>query len=157
MSRAVSLQALVALWAQQTNEAIIPLLTITHPEMEDTLRFALNPVDFVSRGETFLAFPFDLQAPSDSADRPPQGNLAVSNIDRRMAAFLEGVITPPQVDLEIVLASTPDTVEVAWLGLELQNPKYNLGRIEGLLQFQKTENEGFPKGILSPSYFPGMF
>lgn len=157
----LSMQAAIALFAQQTDEIIVPLLTITHPLMADTdaLRFALLKRGdvFASRGQEYLPFPFDLTVPSDSADRPPEGNISISNIDRRMTAFLESVISPPLVDIEIVLASTPDTVEIAWYGLEMQGPKYNLQNISATLQFLRMNNEGFPKGIFSPSHFPMLF
>ena len=157
MSRTLSLAMLVALFNQQTDDAIIPLLTIEHPGMEDTLRFALNGENITSRGEPYLAFPFDLVVPDDSPDRPPQANLTVSNIDRQMTAFLESSVIPPTVTIEIIMASAPDVVEAAWSGLTLRNVKYNVQSISGSLTYEKMATEGYPRGVFSPSYFPGMF
>ncbi len=157
MSRTVSLAMLVALFNQQTDDAIIPLLTIEHPGMEDTLRFALNGENIISRTFNFLAFPFDLTVPDDSPDRPPQANLSVSNIDRQMTAFLESSVIPPTVAIEIIKASAPDVVEAAWSGLTLRNVKYNVQAISGALTYEKMATEGYPRGVFSPSYFAGMF
>jgi hypothetical protein len=154
---ALSLAALVAMWSRESADAIIPLLTITHPEMTDILRFALHATNIVSRRELFLAFPFDLQMPSDSPDRPSQGQLSISNIDRRMTAYLESISSPPLVTIEIIMLSTPDVVEITCAGLELRKIKYNQQAVTGDLESPRFINEGFPRGIVSPSYFPGAF
>lgn len=158
MSRTLSLAAQVAIYAQQSGEAILPLLTIRHPGMAegDTIRFVINPVGIWSRGDFYVAFPCDLTLPDDTEDRPPQATLSVSNVDRRMTAFLESSPVAPTVDIELVLESTPDTVEVGYYGMTMREVKY-LQTISGSLTYEKMANEGFPKGIFSPTYFPGMF
>lgn len=159
MSRSLSLAMLVAIYAQQTSDVIIPLLTIEHPDLapEDILYFALHPTLIRSRNRDYIAFPFDIVVPDDSADTPPQATLTISNVDRRMAAFLEMSVTPPTITIEIIRAIAPDVVEAEWAGLTLRNVKYNLQTISGALTYEKMANEGYPKGIFSPSFFPGMF
>lgn len=157
MSRTLSLAAMVALYAQQSDDPIIPLLTVRHPEMEDTLYFALHPTEISSRGQPYLAFPFDLVPPDDNPDRPPQATLILSNVDRRLTAFLESSVLPPTVDIEIVMASSTDTVEAGWYGLTLRQVKYNLQQVSGTLTYEKMAQEGYPRGVFSPSYFSGMF
>lgn len=178
MSRTLSLAMLVALYAQQTGDVIIPLLTIEHPDMEpeDILHFALNTKPVISRGVTYIAFPFDIIVPDDADDTPPQAVLTVSNVDQRMAAFLEMSIIPPTITIEIirivgghlpfygsamfgvdVFPGGLDTVEASWTGLTLRSVKYNRQNISGNLTYEKMVSEGYPKGIFSPSYFPGMF
>jgi hypothetical protein len=157
MSRTLSLAMLVSIHNQTTNEAVIPLLTITHPDTPDVLRFALDGVDVTSQGETYQAFPFDLVVPDDTEDRPPQANLTVGNVDRRLTALLESSPLPCKIDIEIVLASTPDTVEVAWYGMDLREVKYNAQTASGALNYEAMEREEYPKGSISPSYFPGAF
>jgi hypothetical protein len=159
MSSPLSLRALIAIYAQQTNDVIVPLLTIEHPELEpeDTLYFALNTENVISRGIPFLAFPFDIIVPDDSDDAPPQAILTVSNLDRQMTDFLEMSITPPTITIEIILIDTPDIIERSWSGLTLRVVKYNRENISGALTYEKMDSEGFPKGIFSPTHFPGMF
>ena len=158
MSRTLSLAMLVAIYAQQTSDVIIPLLTIEHPDMEEeALYFALNTENVTSRGNLYLAFPFDISVPDDTADSPPQAVLSVSNVDRRMAAFLEQSVVPPTITIEIIRAVDPDVVEVGWAGMTLRNVKYNRQDISGSLTYERMQNEGYPKGIFSPTYFPGMF
>src|SRR4030043_531102 len=51
MSRVLSLAMLIAAYAQESDEVVMPLLTIDHPELEEPLRFCLNGEDITSRDE----------------------------------------------------------------------------------------------------------
>lgn len=157
MSRNLSLAMLAAAFAQETDDAIIPLVTIEHPGMEDTLRAALNGVDIVSRGNTFYAYPFDIIVPDDSGDRPPQASLTIDNIDRRITEIIESTIEPCTISIEIIRSSDPETVEAAWYGLSLKEVKYNQLTISGNLLYEDFVRESYPSGSFSPAYFPGMY
>jgi hypothetical protein len=157
MSRTLSLAMLMTAFAQETGEAIIPLITISHAEWDETIRVAMNGTDIESRGETFIAYPFDLVVPDDSSDRPPQASLTIDNIDRRITESLESTITPPTIDIEIIRSSDPETVEVSWEGLTLREVKYNKTAVSGTLTYEDMVKESFPKGTFTPAYFPGLF
>jgi hypothetical protein len=157
MSRTLSLAMLVAAFAQETGEAIIPLVTVTHTELSETFRVAMTGADLVSRGNTFYALPFDLVIPDDSPDRPPQATITVDNIDRRFTAAMESTTVPAEITIEIVRGSSPDTVEASWSGLTLKEVKYNMYTVSGTLTYEAIAKESYPKGAFSPGYFPGMF
>ena len=118
----------------------------------------LNGENLLSRGEIYHASYFDVILPDDSGDRPPQANLQFPNVEREMTALLESSLIPPTVLIELVLASAPDHVEIEFPRLKLQpGTKYNAQNVSGPLLGRRTSREGFPKGIICPSYFPGAF
>ncbi|OGP69691.1 MAG: hypothetical protein A2Y80_02185 [Deltaproteobacteria bacterium RBG_13_58_19] len=158
MSRVLSLAMLIAAYAQESEEVVMPLLTIDHPELEEPLRFCLNGEDITSRDEVYHAAVFDLLVPDDTADRPAQANLSFPNVGREMTALMEASLVPPTVTIEIILASNPDQVEISWPALQVQpGTKYNLQTATAALAGRRLNRESYPKGIISPSYFAGAF
>jgi len=158
MSRPLSLAALISAFAQETNEAWIALLTIDHAELDEPMRFALNGEDITSRGEVFTASWFDVLLPDDTADRPSQAQITFPNVAREMTALLELSLTPPTMVIELILASYPDDVQISWPAMMLQQgTKYNAESVTGPLAGKRMLRETYPKGVISPAYFPGAF
>jgi len=158
MSRSLSLAAFISAYAQETNEPWIALLTIDHTELDEPMRFALNGEDITSRGEVFKASWFDVILPDDTADRPSQAQITFPNVAREMTALLELSLTPPTMVIELILASYPDDVEISWPALTLQTgTKYNSQSVTGSLTGKRMLRETYPKGVVSPAYFPGAF
>jgi hypothetical protein len=117
----------------------------------------MNGTDITSRGLTFIAYPFDLVVPDDTSDRPPQASITIDNIDRRITEYLETTSTPPSITIEIIRASEPDVIEVAWAGLTLKEVKYNKFTVSGTLTYEDITRESYPQGTFTPAYFPGLF
>lgn len=157
MSRTLSLAMLTAMFAQETQEAVLVLLTISHPKWVDPLRAVMNGEDVSSRGNTFTGYPFDIIVPDDTGDRPPQAQLTIDNVSREITHALESTISPVSITIEIVLSSTPNTVEISWSNLTLKEVKYNAQTITGTLVYEDLSRETFPKSCFTPTYFPGLF
>jgi hypothetical protein len=159
MSRTLSLAMILNAFSQETDEVILPLITVTHEDWDpaDALRAVMNGENIVSRGYTFYALPFDLVIPDDSPDKPPQATVTIDNVDRRLTALLESTVVAPTIDLEIIRASTPDVVEVGFYGMTLKQVKYNSLTVSGTMTYENIATEQYPAGTFSPSYFPGLF
>lgn len=153
----VSATAKAALFAQETDEAFLPLLTVEHEDLDQPYHFVDNPVNVVSRGRTYLGFPFQVDLPPQDPDRPPRVRLTIDNVDRRIVQALRAIDTPPTITLEIVLASDPDTVEAGPFVMTLANADYDAVQIEGDLAHQDVLNEPFPGDTFNPAAFPGLF
>ncbi len=65
MSRTLSAAALAAILGQETSEVFVALAELSAVGM-DTIRIAANGEDVVSGGDTYSAFPFRIDLPSDS-------------------------------------------------------------------------------------------
>lgn len=146
-----------ALLAQETDEAAIPLLTIAHPDMAETIRVACDGKAVTSRGNDFVAYPFAIDLPDQDPDRPPSMTLTVDNVDQDIVAGVRAVASPPTVTLEIVDSETPDTVEVGPYVMQLNSAAYDPLKVSGQLGFDDVLNEEFPGDGYTPQNFPDLF
>lgn len=157
MPRTLSAQAKAAIFAQETGEAVILLLTIEHADLAEPIRVSSDAVDTVSDSITYQAFPFQITFPRDSDDAPPQVRLTIDNVDRRIVQAVRELMTPPTVNLQLVLASQPDVVEVVPGEFTLASVTFDALAVEGVLKFDDILNEPFPKDVVTPATFPGLF
>lgn len=142
---------------QHRDDPFIILMTLVHAQLKDgPLYVARNRKKFISRGNTYLAYPFEPELPGDG-DESPQGRVSIANVARRIGRTIEGLIEPPQVTFELVLASDPDTVQNVWDGFEFSQVTWDKFRMTGTVELPDTFNEPWPNVFYEPSGFPGLF
>lgn len=156
MARNLSTAATASANAQFTDEVWLTLLTINSPELETPLRFVNNNVSVTSRGNVYLAFPFDIDFPGQDEESPGEARLSIDNIDRMIVNFVRTISTPPTVTIEVVLASSLDTVEASFSNMTLRNVSYDAKAVTGLLRFEDIVIEPVTYAM-TPERFPGMF
>ncbi len=157
MSRALSDDARAEMFAQETGEVYIVLVTVSHDELDDPLRVCSDGADTVSRGDTFVAYPFNLELPSDEEGAPPRATISIDNVERSIAESLRTISSPATFLIEVVRAADPDTVEVAYDQFQLTNVKGDVFQISGDLTVEDMATEPFPYLTFSPARFPGLF
>jgi len=157
MSNTVSDTFKKEVFKQETGECFILLLTIDHVDLEDPIRTSSDGVDTVSRGETFVSFPFEISLPSDSDESPPESKIVIDNVDREIVQALRSISSAPSVLMEIILASDPETVEIDWPDFELINVDYDALTVEGILTQERFTAEPYPYLKFTPGNFPGLF
>lgn len=157
MSRPLSLPARAALYAPETGEAFIILLTISHPDLPAPIRVSGDSLDTESRGETFAAFPFALSLPDDEDNKSPRARLVIDNVDRTIVRAVRQLTSSPTVRIEIVRAAAPDTVEARFEDFRFTNISYDSQVVEGDLTIEDFTAEPYPAASFSPSLFPGLF
>ncbi len=157
MARSVSQTVKQAVNAPETGETFIILLTIDHADLSQPIRVSSDAVDTVSRGDTFVAFPFELSLPDDTEDRLPRARLRIDNIDREVVKAVRSITSAPSVLIEIVLASDPETVEVSFPDFQMRDIGYDALTVEGSLTLEEIAGEPYPARIFSPADFPGLF
>lgn len=169
MSRLNSLSpaAIQAFFSTETNESIIMLLTFQTSEgtyrIADsfTQRLSETPEDVfygvVSRGNNYTYLPFKLTLPTDSATEDMSCKVTMYDVTRQLLPIFREVMEPPEVTLEIVLASTPDTVEVSFGKFYFTGIEYDANQVSGSLDVDRLANEPFPRDVFLPSTFPGLF
>lgn len=146
-----------AVYKQQTDEAFILLLTIDHPNLEPPVRVCLNSQNITSRGNEYIAYPFDMDLPSDDPESPSRVTLTIDNVDRKIVIAIRQLEGPPTVELEVIMASTPDTVEAGPYSFTLRNANYDSLQVDGELAFEDILNEPFPAESFTPATHPGLF
>ena len=152
----VTTATIQAVNASSTDVAFWFLLTIT-PNGQAPIRFVNNNVDVVSRGDTFLAYPFTLQLPTDDDQKVPTVTLTIDNVDRAIVESIRGQLQPPNVKIEVITSAYPDIVERTIDFLSLRSVDYNSLTITGSLEARGILNQRFPKESYTASVFPGIF
>lgn len=158
MAREVSQTALQAVLAEETNKVFLACLKISHPDMATDIRVVHDKQDLTRSDGTYIAFPFKVNLPSDSEDNIPKVNITIGNVDQTIIKELRKLTDPPTIRLEVVLASSPNTVEVGPFDFELKNISYDAFQITGELGYAEDFlNEPFPKDTFNPNTARGMF
>lgn len=165
--RILSLDLRKALYAQESSEVAIHLITITHEDLPDIFRLSTDttvmltedPIMWgtISRGDQYLYVGVELQLPDERDREPPRSRMSMSNIDRSMVPLIRSVHTPPKVKIETVLASAPNRVEISYPEFDLINAEYNAAQISFELSIDVLVLESYPTDSFDPSKFPGLF
>lgn len=152
---------------QETAEVPILLLTITHPDLAEPMRFSSDatqrdsdtPLVYktVSRGDDYYFVPMQATLPDDREDGVPEAQLRLSNVGRDLIEVLRSTSWPATVTMELVLASDPDGVEIEWPDFDLSSIDYDASEITLHLTIDALASEEFPAGAFTPGYFPGLF
>ena len=157
MSRNLSASTRQAIFAADSTDAFVILLTFEHDSLIEPIRVSSDSEDTVSRGQAYIAYPFDLTLPDDDEGRAPRARLVIDNVDRQIVATLRNLATSPVLTLEIVRAAAPDMVEAVFHDFRLRNVRYDSHVIEADLTIEDFTAEPYPAGSFCPSLFPGIF
>jgi hypothetical protein len=155
--RSLSLAARQAMFAQETTETFLFLLSISGVGLTEPLRFVNDAQDLVSRGNTYLAFPFQITLPTEGDDSPPSVVLQIDNVSQQIVAAVRSLVEAPTVTLEVVLASEPDEVEAGPFDFILRAAEYDALVVSGRLQFEDTLSEPYPADSFDPTRFQGLY
>lgn len=166
MSRTLSLAMREAMNSQETGECAVVLLTLEHPSFAEPLLLSSDPTErlsedplsygTVSRGETYVFCPMGVSLPDDLGERAPAARLMVENVSRELVAVLRGLSSPGTARVEIVLASSPDDVEIEYPAFDIVRAQYNANTITLELSIDALTEEPYPAGAFNPSGFPGL-
>ena len=163
MPRSTSTTLRSAVFSQETSEIFLLLLTIQHVDIgtPDTLYFVNNyeNIDSTASGslETYTAYPFAIDLPSDFEDQLPEVKLMIDNVDRSIVETIRTLSSPPTISLSVVLADSPDTVEAGPFEMTLRGTEWNYLTVTGSLQPEDILNEPYPGDAYTPQNFPGLF
>jgi len=164
--RPLSNAAKAAIFAQQTDEAFITLVTINHPTFTAPVRVASDPYELlpdagvrgvVSRGEEYLFLPFTIELPAQDDSGAAKARISVDNISREIVAAVRRANSALTITIEIVLASDPDTPEVSIEDFRLDRVTYDALTVSGDISVEYFDLEPFPARRFTPSDFPGLF
>ena len=157
MSRNVSAELKQAVYAQETTESFIVLVTLSHPDLETPIRVNSSGQEVISNGDLFVAFPFEVILPDDVDDRPPRARLSIDNVSREIVLAIRTISSAPFVTIQIVMASSPSTIEAEFPDFRLANITYDQLTVEGDLTLEEFIGEPYPARVFSPADFPGLF
>ena len=157
MSYALSNPAVASLMAEATREIWLRLLTISHADWPTPIRLVDDTVDIVSRGTTFTAYGFEIAPAPEVPDQLPRIEMVVDNVGQLLTAALESLQSPPTVMIEIIMASSPDTLERGPWVYQVNQIQYDASHVRAELNYEPLVAEPFPWLRFTPTKFPGLF
>ena len=147
-----------AMFAQQTGEVPLCLLTLSHASMSEPIRVVNDGRDLISRGTTYQSFPFEIDWPSEADGAPGPVKLRIANADRRIVQAIRELSGEALIaKLELVLASEPDDVFAGPVTFKMRSAPYNAEWVEADLTFDDPLDEPCPADEFSPSNAPALF
>ena len=144
-------------FGEETGEAFIALITISHPTLAAPIRISTDARDTVSRDMEFVAYPVEVSLPADEHLRPPTAIMRIDNIDREIAAALVSITSPATVLIEMVLTGAPDEVVSAYADFRLTKGSYDATVVEGELTLKDYGREPYPAWDYGAARFPSMY
>lgn len=157
MPRDLSINAIVAIFEQETDEVFLVQLKIDHESLDGPIRLVHNTKNIISNGEEYFACAFRASFPASEAGTIPKCKITVDNVDRQIVQAVRSVSSDVTVTLSVVLASTPDTVEYGPLNMMLEKVTYDAFIVTGEVGPEDTLREPHPGGRITPANFPGVF
>lgn len=147
-----------AILAQRTTEVPLACVTITHPAME-TVRVVNNNEPLRRAGGLYLQAPMEPQFPGDGDSASPTVQLRIDNVDREVCRRVRSLPAPrPKCTLELVLASSPNIVEMGPFDFSVLGADYDVMVLELALGYEEDFlNQGVPAQTYTPSNSPGLF
>lgn len=158
MARTISQTALQAMLAQQTDQIFLVTLQIDHPNLSAPLRFVNDTQDLLKGGNTYTGWPFQIKFPEDTEDNTPRVTISIDNVDQTIIREIRAMEAAPDITIEVVLKSSPDTTELGPFTMELKTVDYDELTISGTISYEEDFlNEPFPADSFTPKTAPGIY
>ena len=156
MSRSLSATFLAEILARRSSEVCHTLLTLTGTGIT-TKRYVDNRENVTSGGNVYTAAYFTSHLPADVEDEIPDVNLVFGNVDLALMSDIRTVTDVPEVEINFVLKSDPNTVEMGPFDYNVRSVDYDRRLVRGNLQYEDLLNETWPNRAYTPQLYPGLF
>ena len=143
--------------ARETGEVFLILLEISHSSLIKPHYLVNNTENIVSGGNTYTAYPFDIQLQDENDESLGTVKLIIDNVDRSLVALIRQMSEPPSFVIKLVLSSQPDIVEITISDLKLRECSYNRYTIEGELYSDDILSTRFPESTIDATQYLGLF
>lgn len=157
MPRTFSPAMAEACLSERTDEVLVGCATIRGEGLE-TKRICTDTLPLDRAAGQFQPWPFEIVLPEDTKGAQGAPTMRVCNVDREVSREIREYGGVPEVEIDVVLASQPDTVEmgpfvnmVAKAGGDESVIELTLGSEEDPL------NQQVPGGRYQPSNSQGLF
>lgn len=152
-------ELLAQLYAQESNDPFLTLVTLSHPSFASDILLVNNTADVVSRTNTYSAFPLKITLPVDDGEKTREASIEFDNVSLELIDELRSVTNTPRINvkLELVLASLPNDVQMSLEELKIGSISYNKKVISAKLVMDDFLNTELTSEKYGPSNFPGLF
>lgn len=170
----LSASAIKAMFSSETDEALLLLITIYDPNDTSIVKMRLSDgytgrllsqttdeeviYGVTSRGNEYVFLPLEIKLPGEQETGVGSCSLTLNYVTPEAIELIRKQLTGPvEIDIELVLSGSPDTVEASFPGFYITSVTYNAESISLDLTMIDYAREPFPCYNFIPSYFPGLF
>jgi hypothetical protein len=167
MPRTVPLTAREATNAERVALVGIVLATITHPDLDAPVRISSDPTERISidplaygtrsNGEAFYFILMSATHPDDQDGQPIAGQLILENVDADMVAVMRSFSEPASVDLDIVLSTAPDDIQISYRDLKITHADGDAEKVTLTISREPLTGEPWPAARMTKSRLPGLW
>ena len=171
-----SLNARRALDQDATDEVEIVLIGIEHPDLDELIKLSTDPTERLSieplkygTRSAWLADEYPEEAdepfkfvlvstwlPSDKDDAPAAATIILDEIDANIAEAFRSTTEQATVHMAVVLASSPDDVEMEHRGLKLVSADGDANQVRLTITREPITEESWPAHRMTKQRFPGL-
>lgn len=148
----------------------VVLLWIRHPDLDEDIFVSSDPTELVSvtplqygtrstwlgEAKAFLMIGMGIDLPDDSTEAPMTASLVLDILDSRIAEILTSTIEQAQVDMAVVMRSSPDFVERQFRGLLMETAEGDGGSVSMRFERRKIHEDPCPRDRTTKERFPGL-
>jgi hypothetical protein len=154
-----TLQYLIAAFAESSQRQIVGLLTLTVAGV-GSRRYCTGVAPITSNSLLYSPLWFDLRLPSVEGGAIRAGELVLDNTgEEPLASILQLDNTTREIKavLEIVLESSPDSVEHRSEWHVIPSVNYGVGEVRCRLGYATVLDDSYPQVTFTPGQFAGVF
>lgn len=157
MPNALSPELIAQLFAQESDDPFLTLVTLSHPSFLEDIRLVNNTVAIVSRDMIFKPFPMRIRFPVDDGETVRDFSIDFDNVSLDLIAGIRTVTDPINVKIEMILASMPNVVQVEQAELKIATIQYNKNTVSAKIILDNFLNTEMTSERYGPSNFPGLY
>lgn len=157
MPNTLSFQLLEQLFAQESNDPFLTLVTLSHSTFDSDIHLVNNTKSIVSRGNTYAPFPMKIRLPIDDGESARDFTLEMDNVSLELIKAIRSVTTQIGVKMEMILASMPDVVQMEQSDLLIVTMTYDAHKITARVVLDSFLAVEITSEKYNPSNFPGIF
>ena len=169
MSRVLSAAAVKSMFAEESEDYPILLLTISGGGMTSDINISSDPTGRLletdadifygttSNGVDYYFLPFQLKLPDESDESSQQMSITIDNVSRELVPAIRSANSSLMVSVAIVMSCSVNVVEATFPDFIITSIDYDEMTITGNMTLDLYDNEPFPAGSFTPSAFYGLF
>lgn len=152
-----NLSHLQAVFAENTSDGILALLTLSSPFLGQPFRFVNDNVEtLLVKGDTYLGFSFAIKFP-DVNDRGISSiPITIGNVDPSIGQTIEAIDDALKAEIEVVRLEAPNQTLYRFRNFFMRNTKATLTTITGQLEYRSGGDFRFPRSRFNTTDFPGL-
>lgn len=155
MSNELSNELKAQIFAQQSEDPFLTLVTLTGPSF--TFRLVNNSKNIISNGQTFMAFPMKVRLPVDDGESARDFQIEFDNASLLLISSLRSVTSPINCQIDMILASMPDVIQMSVTDLLIRSIVYDKSRVSAKIVLDNFLAVAMTSERYTPIAYPGMF